>query len=848
MKLRYAPNYAPRFGDSLKRTPALCLATLIALTSCSKSGTIDNRDQAGSNPAGIAATESDQGAGQTITHRDDTSSARIAEIQIPPGALAVNQSVTMASSYHTDPSDLLAEFNIDKTNGIKETQVATVISSNVDKNLDQPMTIALDLPAAKTSLFGLVWDQRNFFVVYTLWDSASKVWRRGIMPEKSLSLDNNRIVFKSLLFGRYEIFESVKPIETATKVEVAIAKPDFTNPPVALTQISPLVVRPLDRVKVSGKYLTAKTEVEVGGIKADTVLWHDSNTLEFKMPKVGFGEQVVTIRQGASSATGSVIVNTFAANVPYIAAKAADVCSGTTYANEHGILSLGTKACTLPACQSDGETGCITSPDFPAFNTADIDADKMFQTVKVHKITGNIAAPAYTLPCSQNGQIGCQVQGRYTSIKAGVLTPDVVKRGYRIPKFGPNGGDLVGDYPNSNAPLPGKLAGYGVLNNPNLAAAVTSLAGKSFQYWDKEGNAHTFVSEGSLKPNVIRSGAKIFGIVGNLPIETKEPCSAEKNTNCHAEGSFIGVDGTILHEKHIAFGQKIGGIVGKFPSAAYPLSGVDSAISLNRTNFTEALKSGRQIEYFDSTGKLHTAIGSSNLLPRHIKKGTTLFGVTGTMEAFDNTNLKPENIRYGVDIGNVTGAYKVNCRDLADLAKFNYQVSPGSAELDQYDTVTAHSLPASNPWPGQDGYVCDESGWQDITDANSNNGCTTLNDSCLWQDRSTKLIWGGYHATKSFGIHADAVKYCNNLVVGSRTNWRLPTIRQLMQAYVNGITTIKKKHPQFIEWSAGNSLWSESGWGPAEDREVYYLYSKSGKVKKAKLSNEEQTNALCIHD
>lgn len=850
MKLRYATRsgYSNSALSSTFKMSAFCLTVLIGLASCSKSDTIDNREYVTSKPATVATTDPDQVAGQTITHRDEQTSERIAEVHIPTGALAVNQTVTMKSSYHTDPSDLLDEFNIDKTNSVKESNVATVVSSNVDKNLDQPMTIALDLPAAQTSLFGLVYDKRNFFVVYTVRDSKAKVWRRGIMPEKSLTLDKNRIVFKSEFMGRYEVFESVQPVETDQKVEKAVAKPDFVNPPVAVTAIAPLVARPDDTVKVSGKYFTSKTEVRVAGAKVDGITWLSSNTMQFKMPKTTFGKQVVSLHEGTNSAEGSIIINTFGATTPYIAAEAAEVCIGTSYANAAGVLSGGLKVCKLPACKEDSEQGCLSSADYPAFKTTDIDPSQMFTGLTVHKIRGSIPSPDYTLSCERNAQANCQASDRYVAITDGLLTPSKVKKNYRIPKFGPNGADLVGDFPSQNNPLPKSNALYGVLNGSDLANQLGTNAGKTYQYWDMHGQPHRFQSQIALKPTAIKNGVKIFGVTGNSPVKTKDPCSASKHTDCYADGNYLAFDSNLLHEKNIAAGKALAGVLGKYPSEDYPLWSEANVLQLSSSNFNETMRAGRVFEYFDSAGNRYAKVGSSNLLPSHIKKDVTLFDVTGTLEPFNAAAFKEDNIRYGVKIGNVTGNYKTNCRSMARTDKHNYKVLPAKDGLDIYDTITAHDLPSSNPWPGQDGYVCDENRWEDVTAANGKTSCTSLSQDCAWRDRSTQLIWGGYHLTETFGNYNHAYQYCQNLEVGSRTEWRLPTIDQLKQAYVNGITNIRKQHSQFLLWPNGHNLWSGTGWGPDNAREVYYIYPRSGKVKKTLLTGPDQTNALCVHD
>lgn len=123
--------------------------------------------------------------------------------------------------------------------------------------------------------------------------------------------------------------------------------------------------------------------------------------------------------------------------------------------------------------------------------------------------------------------------------------------------------------------------------------------------------------------------------------------------------------------------------------------------------------------------------------------------------------------------------------------------SGGAAGLDVYDTIddynNACAFPTQNPgsWFQQTG----QSWLRDsVSDTGAGGGTTTGTcdgtEDCVYKDQLTGLYWSKGSAS-SVATWESAITYCENLSYGTYTNWRLPTAKEMSQAHIDGIWSIK---------------------------------------------------------
>lgn len=760
----------------------------------------------------------EKGDGIVITHMDTTNNSRIAEVRIPKGALAIDQKVTVASSYHTDPSDLKGEFGIKKGNVLKETKIATVVSSNVDRNLAQPMVIALDLPAPSSGLLSLFWDDRNFFVVYTVRDADLGIWKRGIMPEKELSLKDNRIVFSSQLMGRYEIFESVEPIQPSQS-EKTVTKPDFDNPPVAVSAVSPLVAHPGEELTITGKYFTKDATIAIDGTDMPSAKFVSRQQMRVTLPRLSWGEKAVTVFAGDNSAAIDVFVHNKDDNIPMADASEGEVCAGKEFYDKQGDLRTGSKNCGKPACTGGNQQDCTATSEFPALNSKTIPWSQVLPSQTIFGTNGQAPAiPSTWTPCSAEGQANCRVTGGFIALKKGVLNNLVVKSGTTIPKAGPGGQEIKGEYPSANAPLPDAQSdgSYSFLYDTNIVTAVKS-DNVTFQFWDSAGQRHTYTTDGSLKADAIKQGITIYGTVGAIP-GGKRACKKSGMDDCYAGAPYVAVPSAKFHKDNFKNGYEIGTVTGTYPSADNKLpvpAKFANHTAISQGTFEGALRQGKPLVFFDSAGELHVGPSSASLKPENIVSGVSIFGVSGTMEL--GRNLKATDLRASAMIGGSTwGQMKYNCRNM------------GSSK----DTTFADgAMIGGTPWGLK--AACTESSWRVVS-----SGCTE--GQCVLQDLTTKQMWWADSTPRTLQAAKD---HCTAMTRQGSSKWRVPSIGELYQAYAHGIYLAAHRHQRQLT-NKLNKIWSTSA---AKDPSNVMVASLKTGESDAEL-NDKSFTTVCVTD
>jgi hypothetical protein len=222
--------------------------------------------------------------------------------------------------------------------------------------------------------------------------------------------------------------------------------------------------------------------------------------------------------------------------------------------------------------------------------------------------------------------------------------------------------------------------------------------------------------------------------------------------------------------------------------------------------------------------RLVTVVGDSDLEPSNIKSGVTIFGVTGTDQSSTANTVSPcENdgqvdcviansggfkaanisgisawdLRAGKTLAGIEGKIRFY-RNMANTALYDRTTGAGALTgLDIYDTqvdgicdwvnseqyaiienaCTQMPFPLENPWT--DDMIPPGSNWTEVLGPCNGSG------TCIVQDEITRQMWA-----KSDGAPRaweEAISNCEELTYGGYTDWWLPSMKELMQAYIDGI-------------------------------------------------------------
>lgn len=254
--------------------------------------------------------------------------------------------------------------------------------------------------------------------------------------------------------------------------------------------------------------------------------------------------------------------------------------------------------------------------------------------------------------CVAEGDTGCLATASYPAFDAGKLTAGVIKKGVSL-------GGVTGRYPSASFPLPGASVQDDL--SGSLFNSQVSSAG-SYEYWDSTGVRHSKTVATAISSPQILSGVTLFGVNGSAQ-PTPVDCSVSKSTSCKTSADFPSHIPSDFSEGIIKNGVKVAGTTGKYPSANYKLPGATNTPDLTTGNHGSRIKNSAAFEYWDASGTRYSGVGSEAILTDNLKKNVTVFGVTGNLIEVSGSVPSADKIRYGVKIGTTTGTLRLNCQE-----------------------------------------------------------------------------------------------------------------------------------------------------------------------------------------
>jgi hypothetical protein len=314
----------------------------------------------------------------------------------------------------------------------------------------------------------------------------------------------------------------------------------------------------------------------------------------------------------------------------------------------------------------------------------------------------------------------------------------------------------------------------------------------------------------TVSPADIRQGVTVAGVTGTLtPTDALPDCAANLSVDCVATSAYRAADLTNLTPDNIRNGVNVAGTVGAFPSAGHPLTGASGAADLDSAAFGAMLKSATPFEWWDSSGARHAGTGDADLAAAKIKDGVDVFGTIGSYGPpcaldgesgcltgarykaadTDASAISDRDVRAGKTFGGITGKMKY-CKNIARVTPvqlFDNVAAPAVAGLDVFDTVDdlqnfAPALAPDAPF-GAD-FACTAADWDDVT---ADGACDSPADACAFKDLNTGMTWSEVQPTTE--DWEGAITLCDGLTFAGRSDWRLPTQKELYQVFVNGLST-----------------------------------------------------------
>lgn len=345
------------------------------------------------------------------------------------------------------------------------------------------------------------------------------------------------------------------------------------------------------------------------------------------------------------------------------------------------------------------------------------------------------------------------------------------------------------------------------------------------------------VNMAAVTENNIKDGISLLGLTGKFGDPDPMPdCSASVTVSCFVKGQFMAVASNELQPGHIRNGIVLAGIAGDFPSAASPLdSANDNLVQLSPTHFNDLIASGHSFRFYDSKGVEHVVSGSNQLVASNIAENQVLFGIAGTAKPRQDIDFTKVRKKAGLLGGQ--GQLKTNCRNAFPEGVSNVSFNPSIAD-------DGNTRATKFKWG--DETRCYEELWENVTKDNADNliACTNSNRICVYRNIITGLRWRK-DPDKNQTTRDAAAQNCASITDSDGSPWRLPTHKELLQAYVHGIRYIA---PGAGFLDPAQEYWTSSS-RPSDisSQNCYSSYVKlSNGENKCGVNTNVTFNSMCV--
>jgi len=353
-------------------------------------------------------------------------------------------------------------------------------------------------------------------------------------------------------------------------------------------------------------------------------------------------------------------------------------------------------------------------------------------------------APSAVPACTEDGQVGCLANATFVAVRAASLVPGNIKNGILM-------GGTTGAFPSPENPLPGTSGSAFPLTAATFDARIKS--NNAFEYWDASGMRHETWGDADLAPENIKNAVNIFGSTGNIVQPAPPP----------------------------PWDLKLAVTVGT-------TTGLLRANCRNAVNQSKISMGAPFDVTIDDTTDIVAAAGHglANDTAVRFTAGSAPGGITADTVTYYVINATGA----GFQIATAVSGPAV---DLTSTGGSVVAFPWNDTTPDWWDTVedlqTVGGATPPHPWSAV-GYTCgglgtegDDTVWIDRTTG----GCTSGAQDCKFQDRISGLEWT---ELQSIGMSwGKALTTCNDLIFAGSSDWRLPTQKELLEAYTHGIST-----------------------------------------------------------
>ena len=818
-----------RFSDTRKLFVLLAGAQLQLIFSCEdkflKQATADKTaaistlqttlDDSGNHVASFDPTKS-----ETQLMRITSGAIAGAAVAIPPAALAIPVDVTVGEGVS------LASTSFSNTLGLTDNKIAAggpsvSFTASQDVVASNPMTLSIPFGSLSFALAEI--DTENLVVMYrwTTVENGEAKFEAGVLPGDSVTRGRNKVSFQTTRFGTFQVGLAERKI-TANLTAKSDEPPALKSCERYAAAVFPNCTKDgqvgcvtTDGFKAADMSL-AKSEFILSGQKIADV------TGNVTLPAAGKVLASVTYGAAGTTVTGTAtlpLAENVLAGTPNYGDPGAPITpalmnrgtwnlttsfpgagyysavseSPTATSIASGITLLGLNIPAAPAdCSEDGQSGCkVVGPSFAAALTSNISSDKILATNTIAGVDGNVYLP----------------------------DPNDVKDGV---SFGPNQSII------------GKLITTTTLNTCMDDNQTNCVADTNYPSVNK-----SYITNNADKfPNFLT----IAGITGELNscINGGSGCYLPPyETGNQQLKALLDTDST-TNPWDIRIGKSVNGILGELKTTCrnraqfQTLSGSVSnyypvQISLPQNH---GISQGSQIVVNFSQSITDLPNGAYYAQSVNINAVTLAYTTSPSTPISLQATMPSPHPTATVNTNSETTTNTTDDFNFASLVPWSSVTDCGGVDL---PTITTDN----------------NNVWLDVTttDGTTPSNCAEFATNCTLQDKITGLWWS---KPQPLGQSWDAARTtCASLVHNGKNGWRLPTQKELMEAYTHGIRSVPSAQGGGNYWISesiltGNYFWSASSTSWSSSNSWIVNLAKGSVTDHAKTSTNFGASPLAL--
>jgi hypothetical protein len=288
----------------------------------------------------------------------------------------------------------------------------------------------------------------------------------------------------------------------------------------------------------------------------------------------------------------------------------------------------------------------------------------------------------------------------------------------------------------------------------------------------------------------IIAGQTVAGVAGGVATRL---CSVDGDQGCSVSGAaYKAALVTAIVPSDIKAGKSLAGISGALPECNS--DGMSGCVSTSQ--FHAADISGASAKLLLTT-RLAGVDGLALPRPSDCSADGQLGCVSkASFPAVNLTNFSAWDLRADKIVGGVTGKLTFY-RNMANTTSVFDRLPMG---IDLYDTI--EDLADNFPFPTEtpmgfaqatgSNWILDPTLDSGAGGGTAGNGICDGSEACtVYLDQIAHMFWAKDTVVPALVNWDTAISECENLSVAGKTDWRLPTQKEFMQAYINGIWSQK---------------------------------------------------------